>query len=319
MSSKIAIIDCYNQDIGLKILFPEADYYIKFVEFKEKIPSMNYYTIIPKFDYNIITDKTYDYLFIIFPLYNIVPNTAYFNSLDLSFFNEIIDIINKNKFKKVFLFDNYDFDYDPNEIVKNKTTIDMFFKRNMNQTKIYQPNVISFPFIMFGYQSMIELIDRKYKKSEYNHQTQEKINRIFFTGCLTPERRRIYDRIANNVYNPGHLNFNDFLNTIQNSKYSLDLNGAGNPNKRTFEILTNNSLLLSEFNQLTWPFPERFCEETIIKNAEDFKVKIHNLQQDTNLYKKCFEVQETIVDKYFNIIWLRNYISNYLDNIAISY
>ena len=24
MSSKIAIIDCYNQDIGLKILFPEA-------------------------------------------------------------------------------------------------------------------------------------------------------------------------------------------------------------------------------------------------------------------------------------------------------
>ena len=30
---KIAIIDCYNQDIGLKILFPEADYFIKFIEF----------------------------------------------------------------------------------------------------------------------------------------------------------------------------------------------------------------------------------------------------------------------------------------------
>ena len=302
MSSKIAIIDCYNQDIGLKILFPEADYYIKFVEFKEKTHSMNYYNIIPKFDFNCIIDENYDYLFIIFPLYNILSNTPYFNAKDLTFYNEIISIINKNNFKKVFLFDNYDFDYDPNEIVQNKAKIDLFFKRNMNKSKTYKANVVAFPFIMFGYQSMIELIDKQYTKPV------NQINRIFFTGCITPERRHIYDKIYNYLYNPGHLNFNDFLKTIQTSKYSLDLNGAGNPNKRTFEILTNNSLLISEFNQVVWPFPEKFCEETIIKNAEEFMLKMGNLHNNNNLYQTCFDVQQNIVDKYFNINWLRNYI-----------
>jgi len=307
MSKKTAIIDCYNQDIGLKILFPEADYYIKFVEFKEKIPSMNYYTILPQFDFNRITDENYDYLFIIFPLYNIVPNTPYFNTKDLMFYNEIIAIINKNKFKKVFLFDNYDFDYDPNDIV-DTIKIDLFFKRNMNKTKTYPVNVVPFPFIMFGYQSMIELIDRR----QVLNNNEVKLNRIFFTGALTSERRHIYDKIANFIYNPGHLNFNDFLKTIQESKYSLDLNGAGNPNKRTFAILTNASLLISEFNQLTWPFPERFCDETIIHSAEDFNQKINALHQDFNLYKKCLDVQETIVNNYFNLEWIRNYINTFL-------
>jgi hypothetical protein len=306
MTCRIAIIDCYNQDIGLKILFPQADYYIKFVEFEEKRKNMNNYKIIPQFDFNPITDKNYDFLFIIFPLYNIVPNTPYFNIKDLRFYNEIIEIINKNNFKKVCLFDNYDFDYDPNNIVQNSAKIDLFFKRNMNKTKSYKSNVIPFPFIMFGYQSMIELIDkRQILKDKVNNQFE----RIFFTGCLTPERRNIYDKIANYIYNPGSLNFDDFLKTIQSSKYSLDLNGAGNPNKRTFEIVTNNSLLLSEYNDLTWPFEETFCEETIIKNADDFKIKINNLRMNKNLYEKCFAVQQNIIEKYFNREWLKNYIS----------
>ena len=100
------------------------------------------------------------------------------------------------------------------------------------------------------------------------------------------------------------------VKTMQGSKYSLDLNGAGNPNKRTFEILTNNSLLISEFNQLTWPFPERFCDETIIHSAEDFKQKINDLHHDLNLYKKCVDIQQSIVNNYFNLDWIRNYISN---------
>jgi hypothetical protein len=292
---------------GLKILFPAADYYIKFVEFQEKIPTMHSYNIVPKFDFNCIMDETYDTLFIIFPLYNIVSNTPYFNSKDLSFFNEIIAIINKNKFKKVCLFDNYDFDYDPNTIVKNQAHIDVFFKRNVNKTKNYQSNVMPFPFIMFGYQSMIELIANKHK---YTHITPvNKINRIFFTGTLTTERRHIYDKIANTIYNPGHLNFNVFLKTIQESKYALDLNGAGNPNKRTFEILTNNSLLISERNPLTWPFPEQFCEATLFNTAEEFHQKMRALRQDDNIYQQCLAVQQDIVDKYLNLDWLRNYIS----------
>ena len=138
--NRISIIDPKNQDIGLKILFPEADYYIKFIEFKEKIPSMNNYNIMPKFDFNSITDQNYEYLFIVFPLYDIYPNTPYYKADMLNYFNEIISIINKNNFKKVFLFDNYDFDYDPNDIVKDTAKIDIFFKRNMNKTKTMRVN-----------------------------------------------------------------------------------------------------------------------------------------------------------------------------------
>ena len=43
--------------------------------------------------------ENYDYLFIVFPLYNILSNTPYYNAKDLTFYNEIISIINKNNFK----------------------------------------------------------------------------------------------------------------------------------------------------------------------------------------------------------------------------
>ena len=122
-----------------------------------------------------------------------------------------------------------------------------------------------------------------------------------------PKETKTYDE-AKKMDIVKKVDENDFLKTIQTSKYSLDLNGAGNPNKRTFEILTNNSLLISEFNNLTWPFPEKFCEETIIKNGEEFMIKLGNLHNNNSLYQKCFDVQQNIVDKYFNINWLRNYI-----------
>ena len=43
---------------------------------------------------------------------------------------------------------------------------------------------------------------------------------------------------------------------MRESKYGLDLNGVGNPNKRTFEILSQNSLRIGEYNDLKWPFDE---------------------------------------------------------------
>jgi hypothetical protein len=57
MSNKIAIIDFMNQDIGLKILFPEADYYILQEEFdRTKLYSKyNIKPIIHEKDENIFT------------------------------------------------------------------------------------------------------------------------------------------------------------------------------------------------------------------------------------------------------------------------
>ena len=57
---KIAIIDGLNQDMGLKILFPEADYFISRIEF-DKTSCLQKYNIEMKTDWSIINDKNYDY------------------------------------------------------------------------------------------------------------------------------------------------------------------------------------------------------------------------------------------------------------------
>ena len=95
---------------------------------------------------------------------------------------------------------------------------------------------------------------------------------------------------------------------MQNSKYSVDLLGAGNPNIRTFEILVSGSLLLQQKNNLVWPFPEKFSNECFFANGEEFINNLQKLNNNDELYKNCLENQYQIVSKYFNKEWLKNYI-----------
>ena len=311
---RIAVIDGVNQDIGLNVLFPEADYYINNAEY-DKSFCMNVNNIIVRFDWSQINDKNYDFLFIVIALYDAKPDTKFFKKNIYDILQREIKIINENNFKKVFIFDNYDYDYDPNEIVNNEK-INLFFKRNYNKTKKYNNNVIPFPFIMFGDVSIIE------KLTELNL-IQDRINRVFFTGALfthnDPEinyyrdRQTIYNKIRNYIYNPGYLSYNNFLIEINKSKFSLDLNGVGEPNKRTFEILSQGSLMISEYDNLKWPFEETFSEETIFKDENEFINKINKLNSDEELYKKCLDNQINIYNKYFNKTWIKSYILSFLN------
>lgn len=97
---------------------------------------------------------------------------------------------------------------------------------------------------------------------------------------------------------------------MQTSKFGLDLLGVGEPNKRTFEILLSGSLMLSEKNNLKWPFEEEFSKETIFSDHIDYFEKLKRLREDSDLYNKCLKQQYYIVNKYFNIKWLKNYICN---------
>ena len=316
---KIAIIDTVNQDIGLKILFPESTYYIHNYEnctIHSRIKSYEYYNFNPKSDLSDITDINYDYLFIVIASYNILP-THYYQENIKNIYDKIINIINNNNFKFVAWFDNYDFDYDPNDFIIN-SKINIFFKRNYNKSKKYKDNVVPFPFIMFGEKSLIEKCDTELVcENEY---FKEKANRCFFTGTLftnkdyyydmNRDRKDIYDKIKNVVYNPGFLRYDNFLNEIRNSKFSIDLLGIGDPNKRTFEILLSGSLMLSQYNDLHWPFDDgdSFSNETIFKDESEFFYKIGKLQEDKELYDKCLKNQYYIVKKYLNTKWLRNYI-----------
>ena len=317
---KIAIIDGKNQDIGLKLLFPEADYFINNVELDKK-SSLQKYNIEMKTDWSIINDKNYDYLFIIIALYNAIKGTTHYSQEIFDILQKELIIINNNNFKKVFIFDNYDYDYDPNTIVKNDK-INLFFKRFYNKTKDYPVNVIPFPFIMFGEKALIEKTDTNIKFC--NDET--KLNRVFWSGSLYCHRDDQYPCLRNRlltytqimsysnnyVFNSGILPYETFLYEMNKSKFSLDLLGVGCPNMRTFEILNTNSLMLREYSDLVWPFPEQFSEETIFKNSTDYIDKLDKLLQNNELYMKCLINQQTIVKKYFNITWIRNYIYEYM-------
>ncbi len=315
---RIAIIDGVQQDIGLKILFPEADYFIHNIGPAswgggDKKDSLDKYNIKINRDWGLINDKNYDYLFVTISLYDAYKGRKFFKQGIYDILQKTIKIIDNNNFKKVLVFDNYDYDYDPNEIINNNK-IDFFFKRNYNKNKKYQQNVVPFPFIMFGDKSLIEKLDDK-------AESKNKYSRLFFSGTIfthinneinyVRNRRVIYSKISNIIYNPGRLNYSNFLKCIRESKYSLDLNGVGDPNKRTFEILSQSSLRISEYNDLKWPFDEEFSKETIFKTAEEFIEKVNYLDKNPEIYNKCLENQKKIYDKYFNKKWIKNYILNF--------
>jgi hypothetical protein len=318
---KIAIIDGLSQDIGLKLLFPEADYFIYKVEEgleEERNKSNTHYNITPSQDWSSINDNNYDFLFIILSTYDTYPNTRFYKHETFIIYEKIMKIINENNFKKICIFDNYDYDYDPNDYITNdKVTV--YFKRNYNLNKVYNKNVVPFPFIMFGYVSLIEKIDRELV-SDMNEYCKPKVDRVFFTGSLfvhdDPEyglfrdRRTTYYQLRHHIHDPGSLRYEAFMSELRNSKFGLDLLGVGEPNKRTIEILISGALLLSQRNHLVWGFEEgdELCQETVFDGAEDFTIKLSNLRTDESLYNRCLQQQYRIVKKYFNKEWLVNYI-----------
>lgn len=314
---KIAIIDTMNQDIGIKILFPEADYYVINDEVN-KDASLRHYNIHKRYDIENVNDVNYDYLFIIIALYDTYKGSSYFKENVYNGLQKILEIVNKNNFKKVFLFDNYDYDYDPNDYLQNDK-INLYFKRNYSKNKAYNDNVIPFTFIMFGYWSMIEIIDSKKRPLVPNP-----VPRLYFSGNIFNHidneykcfrsRQKFYDEFKHLIFNPGHTDRETFLNIINTSKFSLDLNGAGDPNMRTFEILSQGSLRIAEYNHLKWCFNEEFSEETIFHDSNDFKTKLEKLVNDEELYQRCLNRQNELFEKYFNVKWLRSYIEGYLNN-----
>jgi len=312
---RIAILDNINEDIGLKILFPEADYYVC-EEKSYRSESYNHYKFMPILQTINITDKNYDFLFIIMPLRHLANNEPAVENIRKNYYNIIKKIIDENNFKKVCFFDNEDYDCDPVNYIPNPTNNVIFFKRNYNKTKIYYSNVIPFPYITFGTKNIIEKIDRDIvSKTEY---FKTKPNRVFFTGglyiheCIPfgvyVNRIDIYNKISSTLFNPGHMDNNTFMTTLKNSKYGVDLQGAGNPNTRTFEIMISGALLLQQKNNLKWTFEDEISEYCLFIDANDYFKKLKLLQENDELYNDCLKIQYDIVNKYFNKEYLREYI-----------
>jgi hypothetical protein len=314
---RIAILDNKNEDIGLKILFPDADYYYCSTT-SNRNTSYSYYNFQPRTDTSTITDTNYDILFVIMPIRHILNNEIAVRDIRENYENVIKPIIFNNNFKYLAFFDNEDYDVNPNKYIKHPNI--HFFKRNFDKNVIYENNVYPFPFIMFGNTSLIERIDRQIvSKDQY---LSVKTERAFYTGGLyhhvkpdfnvNVNRIDIYNQIHRYITNPGPMPNDVFNQFMRESKFSIDLLGAGNPNIRTFEILCSGSLLLQQQNCLVWPFPEKFSEECYFTNGEEFANNLYKLVSNNELYQKCLENQYNIVHKYFNKEWLKDYILSIL-------
>jgi hypothetical protein len=310
---KIAILDNKNEDIGLKILFPEADYYYCSTT-SDRSDSYSYYNFQPKLDTNNINDANYDVLFVIMPVRHVLNDEIVVRDIRGNYDNIIKPIIFNNNFKFLAFFDNEDYNVNPNLYIQHPNI--HFFKRNYDKNVNYESNVYPFPFITFGQKNIIEKIDRNLvSKEDY---FLNKNNRVFYTGGLyhhidnkfgvNVDRSGMFNQISHFLTNPGHMDNKTFMAFMRNSKFGLDLLGAGNPNTRTFEILVSGSLMIQQKNDLVWPFPEKFSEECYFVDSNEFSNNLQKFNNDNNLYNQCLINQYTIVNKYFNREWLRNYI-----------
>jgi hypothetical protein len=329
MNRRIAIIDFHNHDVGLKILFKESDYFILEQELDRTKINMkhNIRPIIHKKNTNVfdtVNGDYYDTLLIIAPLYDSLKEyngklKDSYSEKTYQYLLDTIELINKNNFKNIVFFDNYDYDYDPNIAFNSDFIVShniKFFKRYFNKEKTYKSNVYPFPYIIFGNQCNIDMVTDLFNKPIQ----RDKISRIFFSGSMIHHIDNVYGIVRSRIetmnkirtkiqiYNPGHIPHAQFINEMSNSKYCLDLLGVGDPNIRTFEILSSGSLRLGQRSNLKWNFDDDFCEETVFDDENDLFVKLVRLENEPGLYEKCLDEQNKFVRTHMNIDSLRTYI-----------
>jgi hypothetical protein len=320
---RVCIIDPVVHIPSLKILFPEAEYYAHEPDDFFKFASTHHYTrqenlnaygFEYRTDWETINSDKYDYLFISVPLADFYDTIStelipYVTRMK----EKIKNIIDNNSFKCVILFDTYDYDYDPS-VMNTDWKVDYYFKRNYNKTKQYSVNVIPFPYIMFVKPCVLGIVLNSTENTSH-----EKINKALWAGSVynhIDNKHQIYRMRADileqirNYIDVGIFSENEFLLKLKQYKVIVDLIGVGDPNKRTLEILSSGSLMLSMCGDLEWGFEDgdAFHPDTFFKMADDFKYKLDRILNDEEHYKACLTQQKIIVKKYFNKKWLRSYI-----------
>lgn len=320
---KICIIDPAAHIPSLKLLFPEAEYYAhepdEFFTFSTthhytKQQNLEHYGFEYRTDWDTINSNNYDYIFISVPLLDYYKplSESYIVSL-VKMKEKIKNIIDTNNFKCVTLFDTYDYDYDPTTI-NTDWKVDYYFKRNYNKTNSYSPNVNPFPYIMFVKPCVLGMV-----LNSTTNTSENRINKALWGGAMYNHidttngvrrmRQDMYEQIKEYI-DTSYFHEKEYINMLRKYKVVVDLIGVGDPNKRTFEILTNGTLMLTMCYNLEWGFDkgDNFHPDTFFSTAEEFKQKLDSLLNNEEHYKECLEQQEKIVKKYFNKKWLRSYI-----------
>ena len=315
---RYAIFDPTQHCVGLTLLFPEADYYSisphSYFHYSQRTNEEfeRVYKFPYKEDLTQLNDSTYDTLIFVFVTWDGKQETHTQFGADrmLASFEELVST---NKFQKVVVFDNHDYPYDPSLMYRAK--INHFFKRNYCKDRTYAPHVSPFPFSMFGLPTC-SLWSYLTDHSQFTN--TEKRMGIFYAGALYKhenkeagvfvDRETMFAQIKPYVQQYSGLSHIEYMKTMASHMFAVDLNGCGNPNKRTFEILLSRSLRIAQKNSVMFPFPTTFHPLTEFSSGDDFFQNIATLFQNPELYQEALKAQNLIFDTYFTKDWLRAYI-----------
>jgi hypothetical protein len=324
--TRIAILDPKSHIVGLKLIFPEADYYAYYTNndgFDSCIKNADIfykqYNFNFKTDWSQITDKNYDIFIMVSAYYDVHKmHNPYLQHKQIVYdvIENGLNIINNNTFKKTILIDNHDYDYDPS-LLRPDYKFDLYYKRYYNKSKLYSQNVYPFPIIGFGFPCPLwELLSR-----DNNTIVSKTEDSIFWAGSLF-EHNDPYYKIYRNRYNyfneisdlvktiNNRFSFEEFKNTLLKHKFILDLPGVGDPNRRYLEGLGYNNLIFlhKDATNIKYPFEGLPLNETTYENREDFINKYNRLSNDKDFYNMTINKQKELINKYINTEWLRNYI-----------
>jgi hypothetical protein len=228
---------------------------------------------------------------------------------------------------KLVIFDNHDAAYDPMIYTKSMgMDIDVIFKRTYPVEADYGPKVIPYPYIMCTSNDPIMLLcgdttrisSRNsasklcWSGSVFKH--DEVIQGIVEEHCNRTKWIDYANRYLGDRFSCLNVPYEKFTSTLSEHKVCLDLRGASRLNKRFFEILAAGSLIFAEKYTVKWGFDDgdSFCEECWFSDEQDFAFKIDLLLNNQEVYQKCLTNQEYIRNKYFNPIWLWNYIKRHV-------
>jgi hypothetical protein len=325
-----AILDPFNHCPGLKILFPEYDYYCwepsSFLHFTatnhmtndqfEKMYGFRYLS-----DWTEISSDKYSTLFIVLPLLDCYPGNWCTKEEGVKIWRilEQICFLPHKHYKTICLFDTYDYDYDPSTLFP-EVDIDVYFKRNMNKTKTYADNVKPFPYMIFLTPCpLLTLLTKQVprppvQKNEvfwsgglYTHTQRYTIQRQIHS--VHRDRETIFHQIQSALSVKKGLPHDQFLKEIAAHKFALDLEGVGDPNSRTFEIFLSESLRLFNNTNLVWNFDphDTFSPFCSFDTSDEFFRNLNHLS-DERVYKEALDQQTYLINKYMTKTALREYI-----------
>lgn len=273
--------------------------------------------------------EEYNNLFITYPLVDLEPDRhPNFYKEYGEYLQEIFQFFKPKIKGKIIIIDNHDLPLYEKDILKNLgIEYDIILKKEYNSEakETYDSKVYPFPYVVLGMNDCIYILnDKKIVNRKID-------NRCFWSGSINaadePKYYLKYDRhywlnafhkhIYNYPYNGSPNYGNEFyLKAMSQFKYSIYLKGYATLTRRFFEIMSTNSLMLIERNNIVFGFENQinFPEECIFSTIDELKEKYQKLETDVALYNDCLKIQDLIASNFFSYSYIQKHINNILEN-----